>query len=352
MPLIIPAFIIMMGYFYDSIESTSGNVIGVNYELSEVESEIMKSVDKNLDIKVKTEEELTQAFNNGEIDGYVIKNNEFYYIYLDTSSTKGMTISSLLNVYFEQYNNYLARNYLLENNINPDEVFNQAKVELKEQAKEGTNFFTNFLVSFALIYLVMIITITSMNITTDVIAGEKERGTFETLLTFPLTSNEIIGGKLLSIVISCIISSLIGISTAIPAFMLIKEKTETFKDFNFNITSNSIVLAIITLIILSALIGVISIFLCGRAKTFKEAQSKVSFLSFVSIVPMFTSMMNISNDTLYMIPIANGGTILNDIFIDGINMNNFMMFVASSLIVTVLVLIIVSKQYKDEKALF
>ena len=263
-----------------------------------------------------------------------------------------MTISSLLNVYFEQYNNYLARNYLVENNINPDEVFNQAKVELKEQAKEGTNFFTNFLVSFALIYLVMIITITSMNITTDVIAGEKERGTFETLLTFPLTSNEIIGGKLLSIVISCIISSLIGISTAIPAFMLIKEKTDTFKDFNFNITVNSMVLAVVTLIILSALIGVISIFLCGRAKTFKEAQSKVSFLSFISIVPMFTSMMNISSDTLYMIPIANGGTVLNDIFIDGINMNNFMMFVVSSLVVTVLVLIVVSKQYKDEKALF
>ena len=352
MPLIIPAFIIMMGYFYDSIESTSGNTIGINYEMSEVEKEIMKSVDKNLEIKNKTEEELTEAFKNGEIDGYIIKNNEFYYIYLDTSSTKGMTISSLLNVYFEQYNNYLARNALIEKEINPDEIFNQAKVEIKEQAKEGTNFFTNFLVSFALIYLVMIITITAMNITTDVIAGEKERGTFETLLTFPLTSNEIISGKLLSIVISCIISSLIGISTAIPAFMFIKNNTTTFADFNFTINTKTMLLAVGTLVILSALIGVISIFLCGRAKSFKEAQSKVSFLSFISIIPMFTSMLNVSSEYLYMIPIANGGTVLNDIFINGIEMNNFLMFVASSLIVTLVVLIIVSKQYKDEKALF
>jgi ABC-type Na+ efflux pump permease subunit len=111
-------------------------------------------------------------------------------------------------------------------------------------------------------------------------------------------------------------------------------------------------LAVGTLVILSALIGVISIFLCGRAKSFKEAQSKVSFLSFVSIIPMFTSMMNVSSEYLYMIPIANGGTILNDIFINGIEMNNFLTFAISSIVVTVAVLIVVSKQYKDEKALF
>ena len=352
MPLIIPAFIILMGYFYDSIESTQGYKIGVNYEMTEVENQIMTSIDKELKIEYKTEEELVDEFNNGNIDGYIVKNNDYYYIYMDTSTTQGMTLSSILNVYFEQYNNYLASNALMEKGINPDEVFNLAKVEMKEQAKEGTNFFTNFLVSFALIYLVMIITITAMNITTDVIAGEKERGTFETLLTFPLTSNEIISGKFLSIVISCIISSLIGISTAIPAFMFIKNNTDTFAGFNFNVSTNTILLAVATLIILSALIGVISIFLCGRAKSFKEAQSKVSFLSFVSIIPMFTSMMNVSNDALYMIPIANGGTILNDIFINGVETNNFLTFVISSLAVTFIVLIVVSKQYKDEKALF
>jgi sodium transport system permease protein len=312
----------------------------------------MKGVNKDLEVQSKTEEELVESFKNGDIDGYIVKNNDYYYIYMDTSTTKGMSLSSLLNVYFEQYNNYLATNTIIEKGINPDEVFNQAKVEIKEQAKEGTNFFTNFLVSFALIYLVMIITITAMNITTDVIAGEKERGTFETLLTFPLTSNEIISGKLLSIVISCIISSLIGISTAIPAFMFIKNNTDTFADFNFTINVKTMLLAVGTLVILSALIGVISIFLCGRAKSFKEAQSKVSFLSFVSIIPMFTSMMNVSSEYLYMIPIANGGTILNDIFINGIEMNNFLTFAISSIVVTVAVLIVVSKQYKDEKALF
>ena len=352
MPLIIPMFIILMGSFYDSMDSVSNNKIGLNYELSEVESEILKSVDKNIEVKTESEEELKQSFENGDINAYVIKNNDNYYLYIDTSSSDGMNLSAILNTYFEQYNNYLAKNYLIENHIDPDNVFNIVKVDLKEQAKEGTNFFTNFLISFALIYLVMIITVTAMNTSTDIIAGEKERGTFETLLTFPLTSNEIIGGKLLSIITSCVISSLIGVGTSIPAFMYVKNNTQTFNELSLDFSAQTIILAIVALIAISALVSVICIFLVGKSKTFKEAQSKASFLSFVAIIPMFTNMMNVSNEVLYLIPVANGGQILNDLFLTGLNINNYLLFIGSSIVFTIIALLYVARQYKDESALF
>ena len=353
MPLIIPMFIILMGGLYDSLDTNKGNVVAFNYEMSEVEKNILSSIDKDIEIKVnKNIDELKKMYDDGDINGYVIKENDTYYMYIDSSSTEGMTLSSLLGTYFEQYNNYLANNYLIERGINPAEVFNIVKYELKDQAKEGTNFFTNFLISFALIYLVMIITVTAMNTCTDIIAGEKERGTFETLLTFPLTSNEIIGGKLLAICSSCVISSLIGVGTSIPAFLYVKKNTVTFEALEFNFSAKTIILAIVALMLISAVVSVISIFLCGKAKTFKEAQSKVSFLSFIAIVPMFTSMMNVSNDVLYMIPIANGGQVLNDLFVDGITNSNYLMFAISSIVITLIALVYVAKQYKDENALF
>lgn len=352
MPLIIPAFIIGFGFLYDSIDSNDGSTIGVNYQMSEVETEILKSIDKNIKTEYKTKDELATMLDKGDIDGYITLEDGKYYLYIDTSSTKGMTLSSLLNSYFEQYNNYLAQNFLVEKGINPDDVFNIVQVELKEQAKDGINFFTNFIVSFALIYLVMIIVITAMNTSTDLIAGEKERGTFETLLTFPLTSNEIIGGKLLAIVVSCITSSFIGIATSMPAFMYIKNNTETFKDLSLNITVNTVLLAVLSVVLISCVVGVLSIFLCGRAKTFKEAQSKVSFLSFVSMIPMFTNLANTSSDVLYFIPVANGGQVLNDLFLRDFSTNNFLIFVISSIVVTLVLLVYVSKQYRDEKALF
>ena len=354
MPLIIPMFIILMGHFYDTLDGEKeAFTVGVNYDLSENEYNIMKSINENIEIKYESDSKvLADAFNNDEIDAYILLNDGVYNICLDSSSQDGMTLQSTLNIYFEQYNNYLANNKLVEMNVNPEEVFNIAKYEFRELAKEGTNFFTNFMVSFALVYLVMIITVTAMNTSTDIIAGEKERGTFETLLTFPLKSNEIMCGKLLAIVTSCIISSLIGVSTSIPAFMHIRENTKTFAGMNLDFSIPSILLAILTLVIISCLVGVVCIFLCGKAKTFKEAQSKVSILSFLSMIPMFTSTMGTSSDILYMIPVSNGGVILNDLFINGIKMNNFLIFSISSIIITILLLVYVSKQYKDEKALF
>ncbi len=351
MPLIIPFFIIGMGFLYENLDSTEGYKIGVNYEISEEEKTIFNNIAKDTEFVYKSNDELKTLYDEGEIDAYILK-NESYDLYVDTSATKGLTISSLVGGYFEALNTEYAKGFLIEKGYDPDSVLNVIHYELKDQAKEGTSFFTNFLISFSLVYLVMIITVTAMNTSTDIIAGEKERGTFETLLTFPITSNEIIGGKLMAIVCSCIISAVIGIATSIPAFAIVKNNTEMFKTMHLNTSFTNILLSLLVVIIVSCLVGVISIFLCGKAKTFKEAQSKVSALSFMSMIPMFTSIMEVSSDVLYMIPIANAGTILNDLFVGEMKMHNMLIFAVSSILVTVIVTIYVSKQYKDEKALF
>lgn len=351
MPLIIPFFIIGMGFLYEEMDTVDGYKIGVNYTLTEEEKEVFKQISEKTEFIEKTPDELKTLYDDGEIDAYILR-DESYDLYVDTSSTKGMTISGLIGGYFEALNKEYAKGFLTSKGFDPDKVLNVIHYELKDQAKEGTSFFTNFLISFALVYLVMIITVTAMNTSTDIIAGEKERGTFETLLTFPITSNEIIGGKLMAIVVSCIISSIIGISTSIPAFAFVRNNTEMFKTMRLNTSVVNMLLALVVVVLVSCLVGVISIFLCGKAKTFKEAQSKVSALSFISMVPMFTSLMEVSSSVLYMIPIANAGVILNDLFVGEISMTNMLIFAVSSIVVTVIVTIYVSRQYKDEKALF
>jgi putative flippase GtrA len=134
--------------------------------------------------------------------------------------------------------------------------------------------------------------------------------------------------------------------------MYVKNNTQTFNELSLDFSAQTIILAIVALIAISALVSVICIFLVGKSKTFKEAQSKVSALSFMSMIPMFTSLMEVSSDVLYMIPIANAGTILNDLFVGEMKMHNMLIFAVSSILVTVIVTIYVSKQYKDEKALF
>lgn len=352
LPLIIPAFIIFMGFMYDGMNG-SDYVVGTNYYLNTNEQEILNNMNSDINFIQKKEiKELENLYNNKEIAAYIIKDNNTYYLYTDTSTESGMIISSLISSYLENYNNYLANNYLVSEGINPNDVFNIITLETKDLAKEGTDYFTNFLVNFALTYLVMIIAITAMNTTTDIIAGEKERGTFETLLTFPIKSTEIITGKFLAIVTSCIISSIIGITFSIPAFMIVKNYTEMFKEMQFNIDLLNIILGIIVLIVASCLSAGICIALTGNAKTFKEAQSKQSIISFLSIIPMFAGLIQVSSNILYLIPITNCGMVLNEIFLGSINYSNLLLVIISTIIYTFIILLYISRQYKSEKTLF
>lgn len=352
MPLIIPAFIIFMGFIYDGMTS-SNYTIGTNYELNNNELAIINEIGEDTEyIPSKSKEELEKLYSDGKIDAYIIKEAETYYVYTDTSSETGMMVTSVISSYLQGYNNYLANNYLIGEDIEPEKVFNIVKIEIKDLAKEGSDYFTNFLINFALTYLVMIVSVTAMNTTTDIIAGEKERGTFETLLTFPIKSTEIIGGKFLAIVIACIISSIIGITFSIPAFWIVKNYTDMFKEMQFNLGFINILLSILVLILTSCLSAGICIALTGKAKSFKEAQSSQSIISFLSMIPVFAGLLELSNFIIYLIPITNCGMILNEIFLGDINYLNLLVVILSTIIYTVVILFYISKQYKSEKTLF
>ena len=47
MPLIIPLYIVFMGFLYEDMDSMDKFKIGVNYQMSDVEKEIMKNIKIN-----------------------------------------------------------------------------------------------------------------------------------------------------------------------------------------------------------------------------------------------------------------------------------------------------------------
>ena len=57
----------------------------------------------------------------------------------------------------------------------------------------------------AITFTIMAITLSCIYTSTDTTAGEKERGTLETILTFPISRKELIFGKYLAISISGIV---------------------------------------------------------------------------------------------------------------------------------------------------
>ena len=149
MPLIIPAFIVGMGYLYDSINEVKDTKVGINYQMDDDEKAVFDVFKDSIELVYDNQENLQKKLENDEISGYVLKDNNTYTLYIDTSSSSGMALNEVLNNHYSRYNNVLASKYLVENNINPNDVFNIIDVKLEEQAQEGSSFFSNYIISFA-----------------------------------------------------------------------------------------------------------------------------------------------------------------------------------------------------------
>ena len=177
-PIMIPVILIFMSYIFDTTvekDITLYNKIGYTYNLSSDEKELASNM--KIDIINANKEELDKKLDNGEIFAYILKNENKYTVVANSSENSAYA-NSLAKSYLEAYKNYLASKYLVEHEINPNEVINI--IEIDNEIKETDNFMSKYIISYAFLFIIMAITVSSTYPATDATAGEKERGTLET----------------------------------------------------------------------------------------------------------------------------------------------------------------------------
>lgn len=353
-PFIIPLYIILIGSMYDAMDSTT-YIIGTNYSLNNNEQSIIYELSDEVKIEVKeniSEKKLKKMMKDNEIHVYIIKEDNTYTVYSNSSDSDGIYASDYAIAYLNGYNQFLATNYLIGEDIDPEIAFSQIDIQTEQITEEG-DYLSNMLLQLVITFISMIIIVTAQNTATDIIAGEKERGTLETILTFPIKSNEFVAGKFLAITISCLITASLGIILTIPSMLYVKSNTEVFKDVQFNLEFLRIALAFIIVILQSLLTAGLSIALTGKAKSFKEAQSATAVLLVPAFIAMFIPMLNIkTNLWISLIPISNCSILLNDVFFTGVNIMNIFAMILSSILYIILMLVLISKQYQSERTLF
>lgn len=351
-PIFIPIFVFLMAYIYDGMINKEAIIykVGTNYTPNEIEKEIIEQNNLQL-IKYQNVKELEEAYHKKEITSYIIKENNSYSIYNNSESEDGSYAGMYITTYLESYNNYLGGIYLSQNNINTQLVYNNISYNIIEL--EGDSMLGNEVINMAIIFTIMAITLTAIYATTDATAGEKERGTLETLLTYPIKSSELILGKFLAITISSIITLIISIILMIISLNLVKDNFEILKGLAFNINSLTIILTFIILLTYSFFISGLCIAIASKTKSFKEAQSTLTPVSLIICIPMFLQMLDIRPGSyLNFIPIFNHSFVLNDIFLGNINTNNILITTITSIIYSLVLIYIIIKEYKSEKILF
>lgn len=351
-PIFVPLIVLGMSALFEvqaNKDIEEYNKIGFAYELTEEEKNIAKEL--NIEVTEGNENELKTKYENDELDLYITKDGNKYILNGNDSDVTTYA-KTLMESYFNVYKEYLQSGYLQANNVNPNDVLNIITVE--ENITEEENMFVSYIRNYAFVFIIMAITVSATYPATDTTAGERERGTLETLLTFPIKSRDIIVGKFLAVTIASILTGIISLVLAIISVAIAQNAFSIYEGLNIMFSPISILLSVIIIIAYSFFISGLCIAIASSSKTFKEAQSALTPLTFISLFPgMIAFMIGVTGTPLLsIIPFINYVVVFTDTSAGNVDWLNIALMVISTIIYISIVLTYIIKQYKSEKILF
>ncbi len=208
-----------------------------------------------------------------------------------------------------------------------------------------------------IIPLLLIITIIlgAMYPAIDLTAGEKERGTLETILSIPLKKIELLFGKYLTVTTIAAVTGLLNlISMGLMYLLVVLQLEEAVEELAISLSPQVILTLLLLLIPLVLFISAVTLSVCIFANSFKEAQNYLSPMMIIFMLPAFISMMpGIElNSILVMIPVLNIILLLQEVFVETVNLDYiFLVFITNSLY-SVFAIYLFAKLFQSEKVLF
>jgi len=274
----------------------------------------------------------------------------------DQSDTKSSGSYGILAAAIDQYNQRIVQERLIELGINPQIL---EPVHLVQSNAADENSSGNLMLMMILPMLASIlIAVGGIPAATDLVAGEKERGTFEPLLTTQAGRLSILLGKYMTVTLFSILSviaQLIGVMIGgiiSPGFLTMGE---VGGDLSFSIPIPALVLTILITITLGMVFSAIQLAISTYAKSFKEAQTYLSFLIFVAMIPGYATMMMQPDDLkiyMFFVPLLNAIASLKMILGSTINYTFLGIALGTSAVYVILSLIFAASLFNKEKFLF
>jgi len=189
----------------------------------------------------------------------------------------------------------------------------------------------------------------------DLGAGEKERGTLETLLSSPAKRLEIVIGKCLVVSLAGFISALLAMVGMYLGVRSIGEIPPEVMEVLWSILSVKVVVMILTLLLpLAVFFGAAILAVSIYSKSFKEAQSSLTPISIVIIIPVVLGLLPGMelNLTTAMIPILNVSLATKDVIAGTINPLHLVVSYVSLLVLAAASVAFAVKWFNREETLF
>ena len=298
---------------------------------------------------------IEQALKDGDYDAvlsYEESQKDPYRIYyLEAKDDSGIAAAALKEL-LEDYNKQLQKQKVQQLGLDADEILNPVRYEeVNYSSTEQT--MGNMLGDI----VPMLVIISIMMGAIDVTAGEKERGTLETLLTLPVTNFELIMSKFLAVSVIACVSAILNIVSMGAAFgFMFSYMMEGMGAVTINYATflPAILFTLLVMVFFALFVTAVSLCICIFAKSFKEANNYITPMMLVFMFgSMVTMVPNIElTEVTAAIPIVNISLMIVQLFSFSYNYALFGIVLLSNIVYSLLAVLILGKIYNSEAVLF
>ncbi len=193
----------------------------------------------------------------------------------------------------------------------------------------------------------------------DIVTGEKERQTLETLRSLPITSLEIVVSKFAAIVICGLVSAILNLVSIICSVGYFIASLATVGELGFEgiVLSEMVVpllIALLCLIIFAFFACATTMIVVSFASTFKEAQNYISPLMIGLMMPAYITMMPTVtlNSITSLIPVVNISLLIREAFAFELNWSMVALVIVSNIAYSLFAMLLLGNIFNRETVLF
>ncbi len=125
----------------------------------------------------------------------------------------------------------------------------------------------------------------------DLSAGEKERGTLETLLTTPVPARELVAGKFLTVALVALCSAGLNLASMLLTIQFATMQLSSAMEISFSLPWQTILMLVLLLVPLAVLFSALFLGMALRAQSFKEAQNSLTPVQIATMLPMMLPLV-------------------------------------------------------------
>ena len=192
----------------------------------------------------------------------------------------------------------------------------------------------------------------AMGLGTDMVAGEKERGTMASMLVAPIKRSSIVLGKVFALMIISGISSVVYVAVMV-GFLPQMMGAYGSEGLGLSLEVGQVLMMAFLLIAIAFLYSGIIVLISVFAKDTKEASSYIMpvymLILILGIATMFTTQ-NIEN-WYYAVPVFNTALALQGILTGDVSVMQYAVTLAETLILGMILITVIAKAFESEKVM-